>query len=80
MTNNANSILSKYGKCVTNNAKRTVNTMAHHDYYITLEKKLNRAERCKKRGKLHDENRAKARERERSNKKVKIAAAFTREE
>ena len=54
--------------------------MAHHNYYITLEKKLNRAERCKKRGKLHDDNRAKARERDRSNKKVKIAAAFTQEE
>ena len=67
-------------KCATNHSKRTVNIMAHYNYYITLEKKLNRAERCKKRGKLHDENRAKARERERSNKKVKIAAAFTQEE
>ena len=42
--------------------------MAHHNYYITLEKKLNRAERCKKRGKLHDENRAKAKERKLINK------------
>lgn len=47
--------------------------MAHHDYYITAEKALNRKERCKKRGKFHDENRAKAKENKRSVKKVIFA-------
>ncbi len=44
--------------------------MAHHDYYITLEKKRNRKVWCEKRGKLHDDNRAKAKERECSKKKL----------
>ncbi len=47
--------------------------MAHHEYYITQEKKLNREERCKRRGKYHDENRAKAKERKRSNNQSIIA-------
>lgn len=42
--------------------------MTHHDYYVTLEKRLNRQARCKKRGEYHDENRAKAKERKLINK------------
>lgn len=54
--------------------------MTHHNHYITLEKKLNRQERCKKRGKYHDENRAKAKERKRTNNQVIFAAAINAKE
>lgn len=47
--------------------------MAHHEHYITLEKKLNRQERCKKRGEYHEANRDKAKERKRTNKQVIFA-------
>lgn len=47
--------------------------MAHHKYYITYEKQLNRKAWCEKRGKLHDENREKARERKRSKHNVILA-------
>lgn len=54
--------------------------MAHHEYYITLEKRLNRQECCKKRGKYHDENRDKAKERKRTNNQVIFAAAINAKE
>ncbi len=54
--------------------------MAHHNHYITLEKKLNRKARCEKRGKYHDENRAKAKERKRTNNQVIFAAAINAKE
>lgn len=54
--------------------------MAHHEHYITLEKKLNRQERCKKRGEYHEANRDKAKERKRTNKQVIFAAAINAKE